>query len=55
MWLYCSGADSPEVALPNVKNIALYDYQNSRARACPTALLDDYNAYLQTNDYSAEV
>lgn len=23
MWLYCSGADSPEAALPNVKNIAL--------------------------------
>ncbi|EAR53246.1 hypothetical ISPpu15, transposase [Photobacterium sp. SKA34] len=37
MWLYCSGADSPEAALPNVKNIALYDYQNSRARACPVA------------------
>ncbi len=39
MWLYCSGADSPDAALPNVKNIALYDYQNSRARACPVALL----------------
>ncbi len=45
MWLYCSGADSPEAALPNVKNIALYDYQNSRARACPVDFLGDYNGY----------
>lgn len=27
MLLYCSGADSPDAALPNVKNIALYDAQ----------------------------
>ncbi|MEZ8290436.1 IS66 family transposase [Vibrio sp. 10N.237.312.B06] len=53
MWLYCSGADSPEAALPNVKNIALYDYQNSRARACPIAFLGDYNGYLQTDGYAA--
>lgn len=53
MWLYCSGADSPEAALPNVKNIALYDYQNSRARACPVAFLGDYNGYLQTDGYGA--
>ncbi|MFS1982367.1 IS66 family transposase [Vibrio breoganii] len=53
MWLYCSGADSPESALPNVKNIALYDYQNSRARACPVDFLGDYNGYLQTDGYAA--
>ncbi|MEZ8441945.1 IS66 family transposase [Vibrio splendidus] len=53
MWLYCSGADSPEAALPNVKNIALYDYQNSRARACPVDFLGDYNGYLQTDGYAA--
>ncbi|MCC4854128.1 IS66 family transposase, partial [Vibrio lentus] len=53
MWLYCSGADSPEAALPNVKNIVLYDYQNSRARACPVAFLGDYNGYLQTDGYAA--
>ncbi|HCE2599771.1 TPA: IS66 family transposase, partial [Vibrio parahaemolyticus] len=53
MWLYCSGADSPEAALPNVKNIALYDYQNSRARACPVAFLGDYSGYLQTDGYGA--
>ncbi len=51
MWLYCSGADSPDAALPNVKNIALYDYQNSRARACPVAFLGDYSGYLQTDGY----
>ncbi len=53
MWLYCSGADSPDAALPNVKNIALYDYQNSRARACPIAFLGDYSGYLQTDGYGA--
>ncbi|MBD1567728.1 IS66 family transposase, partial [Vibrio sp. S12_S33] len=31
MWLYCSGADSPEAKLPDMKNIVLFDYQNSRA------------------------
>ncbi|WP_241814705.1 IS66 family transposase, partial [Vibrio cyclitrophicus] len=34
-------------------NIALYDYQNSRARACPIAFLGDYNGYLQTDGYAA--
>ncbi len=53
MWLYCSGADSPEAALPNVKNIVLYDYQNSRARTYPAAFLGDYGGYLQTDGYAA--
>ncbi len=51
MWLYCSGADSPDAALPNVRNIVLYDYQNSRARSCPVAFLGDYDGYLQTDGY----
>lgn len=51
MWLYCSGADSPDAALPNVKNIVLYDYQNSRARSCPVAFLGNYDGYLQTDGY----
>ena len=51
MWLYCSGADSPDAALPNVKNIVLYDYQNSRARTCLVAFLGDYDGYLQTDGY----
>lgn len=53
MWLYCSGADSPDAALPNVKNIVLYDYQNSRARSCPVAFLGNYDGYLQTDGYGA--
>ena len=53
MWLYCSGADSPEAALPNVKNIALYDYQNSRARSCLVTFLEDYRGYRQTDGYGA--
>ncbi|SBT15139.1 Transposase IS66 family protein [Vibrio celticus] len=53
MWLYCSGVDSSEAALPNVKNIALYDYQNSCARACPVDFLGDYSGYLQTDGYAA--
>ncbi|MDH5983338.1 IS66 family transposase, partial [Vibrio aestuarianus] len=53
MWLYCSGADSPDAALPNVKNIVLFDYQNSRARSCPVAFLGNYDGYLQTDGYGA--
>ncbi|WP_210498043.1 IS66 family transposase, partial [Vibrio crassostreae] len=30
-----------------------YDYQNSRARACPVDFLGDYNGYLQTDGYAA--
>ena len=52
MLLYCSGADSPN-ALPNEKNIDLYDYQNSRAGACPVAFLGDDSGYLQTDGYGA--
>ncbi|MEI8673353.1 IS66 family transposase [Vibrio sp. SA48] len=53
MWLYCSGADSPEAKLPDMKNIALFDYQNSRARACPVNFLGDYSGYLQSDGYAA--
>nr|WP_225247084.1 IS66 family transposase [Vibrio campbellii] len=31
----------------------LYDYQNSRARACPVAFLGNYSGYLQTDGYGA--
>ncbi|GAB3515235.1 hypothetical protein GCM10027342_01910 [Photobacterium alginatilyticum] len=51
MWVYCSGADSPEAALEGMKNIVLFDYQNSRARACPAAFLGEYGGYLQTEAY----
>ncbi|HCG6791060.1 TPA: IS66 family transposase, partial [Vibrio parahaemolyticus] len=53
MWLYCSGADSPEGTLPGMKNIVLFDYQNSRARACPVDFLGDYSGYLQSDGYGA--
>lgn len=53
MWVYCSGADSPKASLKGVKNIVLFDYQNSRARACPEAFLGKYNGYLQTDGYKA--
>jgi transposase len=53
MWLYCSGADSPEAKLRDMKNIVLFDYQNSRARACPVNFLGDYSGYLQSDGYAA--
>ncbi|WP_051090342.1 IS66 family transposase [Psychromonas ossibalaenae] len=50
MWVYCSGTDSPSAgALPN---IVLYDYQNSRAGACPVAYLGGYKGYLQVDGYA---
>lgn len=53
MWLYCSGADSPQAALAETKNIVLFDYQNSRARACPMDFLGNYSGYLQSDGYRA--
>lgn len=51
MWLYCSGADSPGATLAGMKNIVLFDYQNSRARACPVNFLGRYDGYLQSDGY----
>jgi transposase len=53
MWVYCSGADSPDASLPSMKNIVLFDYQNSRARRWPMAFLGDYDGYLQSDGYAA--
>lgn len=53
MWVYCSGADSPEATLKGVKNIVLFDYQNGRSRACPEGFLGEYDGYLQTDGYKA--
>lgn len=52
MWVYCSGGDSPD---PNstLKNIVIYDYQPSRAAACPKEYLTDYAGYLQVDGYAA--
>lgn len=52
MWVYCSGADSPS-AHNCLKNIVLYDYQPSRAAACPKEFLQDYAGYLQVDGYAA--
>lgn len=52
MWVYCSGADSPS-AHNHLKNIVLYDFQPSRAAACPKAFLQDYAGYLQVDGYAA--
>ncbi len=44
----------PEAKLPDMKNIVLFDYQNSRARACPPVnFLGDYSGYLQSDGYAA--
>jgi len=43
MWLYCR-AYTHQVPV-------LYNYQNSRARACPAVFSGDYSKYLQTDDY----
>lgn len=55
MWLYCSeaGADSLKATRLDMKNIVLFDYQNSRARACTVGFLGDYSGYLQSDGYGA--
>ena len=50
MWVYCSGTDAPKENC-FLKNIVLYDYQNSRAGACPDAYLQGYAGYLQVDGY----
>ncbi len=52
MWVYCSGADSPNTLQCN-KNIVLYDYQPSRAAACPINYLNGYKGFLQVDGYAA--
>lgn len=52
MWVYCSGGDSPDPT-STLKNIVIYDYQPSRAAACPKEYLDDYAGYLQVDGYAA--
>lgn len=54
MWVYTSGADSPEGKLPNtdIPNIVLYDYQSSRAGQCAVDYLQGYHGYLQVDGYA---
>ena len=52
MWVYCSGGDSPDPD-STVNNIVLYDYQPSRAAACPKDYLKGYTGYLHVDGYAA--
>jgi transposase len=49
MWLYCTGADSPQES--TIPNIVLYDYQNSRAGRCAVDYLEGYSGYLHVDGY----
>ena len=54
MWLYATGADSPEGKIKDntIPNIVLYDYRNSRRASCATDYLGDYQGYLQVDGYA---
>jgi transposase len=49
MWLYCSGTDS--VRESNLKNIVLYDYQNSYSGRCAVNYLQGFTGALQVDGY----
>ena len=56
MWVYCTGADSPpnDTSPPDhnaIRRIVIYEYQNSRAGACPKNYLHRFNGYLQVDGY----
>ncbi|OFC69250.1 IS66 family transposase [Alteromonas confluentis] len=53
MWLYATGADSPQATITgsSTPNIVLYDYHNSRAGRCAVDFLDGYSGYLQVDGY----
>ena len=53
MWLYTSGADSPDGSIAGTRtpNIVLFDYHNSRTGQCALDFLDGYNGYLQIDGY----
>lgn len=57
MWVYCTGADLPakDHSPPDhdaIHRIVSYDYQDSRAGACPQAYLKDFTGYLQVDGYA---
>lgn len=52
MWVYCSGADSPQDNPDAPHNIVLYDYQNGRGGVHPKTFLSGFEGYLQTDGYS---
>ena len=54
MWLYASGADSPEGKLTgtDIPNIVLYDYNASRAGQVVVDYLDGYSGYMHVDGYA---
>jgi transposase len=53
MWLYCTGADSPESNNRDMPNIVLYDFNDSRSSSCAINFLQGYKGYLQVDGYQA--
>lgn len=49
MWLYCTGTDSPSES--GLKNLVLYDYQNSRSGSCAANYLQGFTGALQVDGY----
>lgn len=54
MWLYASGADSPDGKLTGtvIPNIVLYDYNASRAGQVAVDFLDGYDGYMHVDGYA---
>tara|TARA_B110000908_G_C10002813_1_gene334928 strand:+ start:48 stop:386 length:339 start_codon:yes stop_codon:yes gene_type:complete len=54
MWLYATGADSPEGKLTgtDIPPIVLFDYHASRAGQCAVDYLEGYKGYLQVDGYA---
>lgn len=52
MWVYGCGTDGPPSLRVKTPNIVLYDYQDSRAGACPSAYLRGYRGLLQVDGYA---
>jgi AraC-like DNA-binding protein len=54
MWLYATGADSPEgkVKDSSIPHNVLFDYRNSRSARCASDYLGDYQGYLQVDGYA---
>lgn len=54
MWVYATGADSPEGKLvdTDIPHIVLFDYHTSRAGQCALDFLNEYQGYLQVDGYA---
>ena len=49
MWVYCTGTDSPQEN--GLRNIVLYDYQNTRSGSCAVNYLHGFTGALQVDGY----